>query len=165
MKFRNYDKYEVYPDGRIYSYKSKKFLKPGTEKNGYKRVCLVDNEGKGKWYMVHRIVLEAVTRSPIPQGYEINHIDEMKDNNAINNLELVSHKQNINFGTGNERRAKSLSKQVGAFKKDGKLVMTFASTNEAGRNGFNQCAVVRCCNNCFNREGNNVYKGFTWKYI
>ena len=48
MKFRDYDNYEVFEDGRIYSYKYKKFLKPWTNKDGYKVVNLFDNERKRK---------------------------------------------------------------------------------------------------------------------
>ena len=97
-KFRDYDNYEVYDDGRIYSYKRNKFLKPITRKDGYQQVRLSDNEGKIKLYYIHRIVWEAVTGAPIPKGYEINHISESKDENMITNLELVSHKENCNFG-------------------------------------------------------------------
>lgn len=157
--FRNYSKYEVYPDGKIWSYSQKKFLKP-TNHNGYQRVLLSDNEGKRKWYFVHMVIWEAVTGSPIPENLEINHIDERKDNNSKSNLELISHKQNINYGTGIERCHKSQSKQVGAFNKNCELVMTFSSTNEAGRNGFNQGAIVMCCNG-----KRKTHKGFTWKYI
>ena len=163
-KFRNFEKYEVYEDGRIWSYKSKKFLKPFTKKDGYQQVHLSDNEGKIKWYYVHRVVWESVTGEPIPEGYEINHRSEVKTENMITNLELVSHKENLNYGSRTERQAKSLSRQVGAFKY-GELVMTFQSTMEAGRQGFNQGNVSACCRNCFNRPGNNKYKGFTWKYI
>ena len=172
--FRNYSKYEVYSDGRIWSNSYKKFLKPIIDNNGYQRVFLSDNEGKRKWYFVHRVVFEAVTGEQIPENLEINHIDERKDNNARSNLELVSHKENCNFGSRNSRAGKSISKarinntkiskSVGAYK-DGKLVMTFPSTNEAGRNGFKQSAVSMCCRNCYSREGNNVYKGFEWRYI
>ena len=170
MKFRDYSNYEIYEDGRIYSYKTKSFLKPSTRKDGYQVVCLYDNEGKHKNYLLHRVVYEAVTSSPIPKGFEINHISEVKTENMISNLELLSHKQNINYGTRNLRSAKShtnnhkRSKQVGAFK-DGKLVITFPSTAEAGRQGFNQGAVVSCCSNCYSREGNNIYKGFEWRYL
>ena len=163
-KFRNYDNYEVYEDGRIWSYKYKKFLKPATRKDGYQQVCLTDNEGKIKTYLVHRLVWEAVTSEPIPSNMQINHRSEVKTENMISNLELVSPKQNINYGTRNSRDAKTKSKQVGAFK-NCELVMTFPSTRECGRNGFDQGAVAACCRNCFNREGNNVYKGYTWKYI
>lgn len=169
MKFRNYDNYDVYPDGRIYSYKKKRFLKPATNKDGYQQVGLYDNEGKKKMYFVHRIVYEAVTGEPIPKCYEINHISEVKTENMISNLELMSHKENCNFGSRNARASKTKtngkrSKQVGAFK-NGELILTFPSTMEAGRQGFNQGNVASCCRNCYSIEGNNIYKGYEWKYL
>lgn len=160
-KFRDYSKYEIYEDGRIWSYWTNKWLKPITEKNGYQRVALSDNEGKPKSYLLHRVVYEAVTGEPIPEGYEINHISEVKTENMITNLELVSHKENINYGSRNERSAKSQSKQVGAFK-DGKLIMTFKSTSEAERNGFNHSAVSRCCNGV---KKYKTHRGYEWRYI
>ena len=167
--FKDYTKYEVYPDGKIWSYSQKKWLKPYTRKDGYQQVSLVDNEGKKKLYRLHRVIYEAVTGSPIPEGYEINHISEAKDENFVENLQLLTHKQNLNYGSRNLRASKTKtngvrSKQVGAYK-NGELVMTFLSTAEAGRQGFNQSAVAACCRNCYSREGNNVYKGFVWKYI
>ena len=166
--FRNYSNYEVLDDGKIWNYNTKKFLKPTTNHNWYQRVSLVDNEGKRKWYFVHRIVWEAVTGSPIPSNMQINHIDERKDNNARSNLELVSPKENCNFGTRNSRISKSKKgiipkanppKQVGAYK-DGELVMVFSSTKEAGRNGFDNGNVSRCCSGKM-----KTYKGYTWRYL
>lgn len=127
--------------------------------NGYQVVNLYDNEGKPKMYYLHRVVWESVTRKQIPQGYEINHISEVKTDNMISNLEIVSPKQNSNWGSRNKRIAKAQSKQVGAFKND-ELVMVFQSVNEAGRQGFNQSAVSRCCNGKLPH-----YKGYTWRYL
>ena len=169
-KFRNYDKYDVYPDGHIFSYYTNKFLKPRTNKYGYQQVGLYDNEGNMKMYYLHRVVWEAVTGSPIPSNMEINHRSEDKTENFFANLELVSHKQNMNYGSRNSRASKAntnnpkRSKSVGAFK-DGKIIFTFPSTKEAGRQGFNQGAVAACCRNSYIREGNNVYRGFEWKYL
>ena len=153
--FRNYSNYEVFEDGRIYSYKSNKWLKPCTTENGYQRVGLTDNEGNRKMYLLHRVVWEAVTGSTIPPGYEINHLSEVKTENMITNLELVSHKDNVNYGS----RTQKCSKQVGAFKNN-ELVMSFKSTAEAGRQGFFQTSVAACCNG-----KRKTHKGFTWKYI
>ena len=170
MKFRDYSKYEVFEDGRIWSYSHKKFLKPKTEKDGYQRVHLSDNEGKLKKYLLHRVVYESVSGEPIPEGMQVNHINEDKTDCSFANLNLLSQKENLNYGSRNARVAKSLknntkiSKRVGAFK-DCELVMTFQSTMEAGRNGFDQSAVSACCRNCYNREGNNIYKGYEWKYL
>lgn len=166
MKFRDFDKYEVFEDGRIWSYSHKKFLKHHTLPSGYQQVKLYDNEGNAKMYLVHRVIWEAVSGEEIQEGMQINHIDERKDNNMISNLELVSPKQNINWGTRTERATKSKingkrSKSVGAFK-DGKLVMSFPSTREAGRNGFDHSNVSKCC---IGDKNYKTYKGYTWKYI
>ena len=170
MKFRDYSNYEIYEDGRIWSYKSNKFLKPVTKPNGYQKVCLIDNNGNAKHHYIHRVVWESVTGEPIPEGMEINHISEPKDENFFANLELVTHKYNMNYGSRNEISSKALtnnkkiSKSVGAFKNN-ELIMTFPSTREAGRQGFNNGAVAACCRNCYMREGNNVFKGYEWRYI
>ena len=164
-KFRDFEKYEIYEDGRIWSYKRNKFLKPRTDTSGYKQVVLYDNEGKGKNYLLHRVVYESVTREPIPEGFEINHISEAKDENFFANLQLVSHKENVNFGTRNARTSKTktnntkTSKSVGAFK-DGKLYMVFPSTKEAQRQGFYSAHICDCCNG-----KRNTHKGYTWKYL
>ena len=164
MQFRDYTKYEVYEDGRIWSYKKKRFLKPQTRKDGYQIVSLSNNEGKQKTYYLHRVVWESVTGAPIPKGYEINHRSEAKDENMISNLELLTHKENLNYGARNSRITKAmtngkLSKPVGAFK-DGELVMEFQSTREAGRQGFCKSSVVSCCNG-----KRKTHKGYTWKYL
>lgn len=158
-KFRNFDKYEVFEDGRIWSYKSKKFLKPWTTKYGYKRVSLTDNEGNSKMYHLHRVVWEAVTGSPIPEGYEINHIDENKTNNHISNLNLMTPKENVNFGTCIQRRSATRSKTVGAFK-NGELVMSFKNIMDADKNGYSFGCVARCC-----RGERKTHRGFEWRYI
>ena len=164
--FRDYTKYEVYSDGRIWSYKTNRFLKPWTNKDGYQQVRLYDNNGKPKWYRLNRVIYESVTGSPIPEGYDVNHINEEKtDNRFFENLNLMTRKENVNWGSRNSRARKSLtnnpkiSKAVGAFK-NGKLVMTFPSTQEAGRNGFKFSAVARCC-----RGERKTHKGFEWRYI
>lgn len=159
MKFRDYNNYEVFENGKIWSYKRSKFLKPLTLQSGYQMVTLTDNEGKKKSYYVHRVVYEAVTGEQIPEGYEINHISEAKDENFFENLQLLTHKQNINYGSRTERSAKAHSKQVGAFKNN-ELVMTFTSTIEAERNGFESSSVVKCCNGKL-----KTHKGFEWRYL
>lgn len=165
--FKDFTKYEVFEDGRIWSYSRKKFLKPTTTENGYQQVMLSDNEGKQKWYKVHRVVWESVTGEPIPSNMQINHRSEVKTENFFENLELVSPKENSNYGSRNQRLKKALtnnpkkSKQVGAFK-NGELILTFPSAMEAGRNGFDQGAVSACCRGVKNYK---THKGYTWKYL
>lgn len=158
--FRDYNKYDVLPSGKIWSKVSNKFLKPTTLPNGYQKVCLVDNEGKHHQELVHRVCWMAVNGLwNLPDGYELDHIDENKKNNHISNLRLCTHKENCNFGTRNERVAKALGKRVGAFK-NGVLQMVFASTQEAQRAGYNSWHVSDCC-----RGERKTHKGFEWRYL
>ena len=159
MKFRDYSNYEVYEDGRIFSYNTNSFLKPKTNNGGYQTVRLADDNGKTKLYLLHRVVWEAVTGEPIPKCFEINHISEAKDENFFANLNLMTPKDNINWGSGISRRAKKRSKQVGAFKNN-ELVMSFPSIAECGRQGFSQGNVSACCNG-----KRKTHKGFEWRYI
>ena len=159
-KFRQYDKYEVYEDGSIFSYKTKKFLKPWTNKGGYQIVGLTDNEGKRKYYQVHRIVYETFSGSPIPNNLQCNHINECKSDNRFCNINLMSPKQNSNWGSRNKRMAKALSKQVGAFNKNGELVMAFQSVMEAHRNEFDGSSITKCCNGKL-----KTHKGYEWRYL
>lgn len=82
--------YQAVDDGRIFSFKSNKFLTP-VIKNGYFQVRLSKN-GKVKNVNVHRIVYEAF------YGYvgkkQINHINGIRTDNRLINLEAVTHKQN-----------------------------------------------------------------------
>ena len=97
----------------------------------------------------------------IPDGLDVNHIDENKNDNSIFNLNLMTRSENNNWGTRKERYIKTRSKTVGAYK-NGKLVMTFSSTKEAGRNGYKQSAVSGCCRGI---KGCKTYKGYEWRYI
>ena len=161
MTFRDYTKYEVFEDGRIWSYSKNKFLKYQTNHKGYKRVTLTDNEGKQKTYLVHRIVYETFSGSPIPNNLQCNHINEDKSDCRFCNINLMTPRENVNWGSRNERSAKSQSKKVGAFKNN-ELIMSFQSTQEAGRNGFNSGNVSRCCNGV---KYYKTYKGYTWRYL
>jgi len=98
--------YKVSNHGRIKSLNynktgKEKILKLFNDKNGYKIVTLSKN-GKSKKYKVHRLVAEVFI--PNPNNYTIiNHKDECKYNNCVENLEWCNHKYNSNYGTRNKR--------------------------------------------------------------
>lgn len=68
----------------------------------YDRIGLSKN-GVVKHYSVHRLVWEAFN-GPIPEGMQVNHIDENKRNNSLDNLNLMTPSENHRWGTGMERR-------------------------------------------------------------
>ena len=81
----------------------------------------------------------------------------------------MTPKENTNWGTGIQRRAVkqrndiNRSKAVVAVDKNNNVVYEFASTKEAGRNGFNHSHVAECCKNCYCKLG-NIYKGLRWYF-
>ena len=169
-----YEGYKVSNFGRILSLNYKntgkaKLMTPVTDKDGYLQVILYKN-GESKTCRVHRLVAE--TFLPNPENLpEVNHKDENKKNNFVflnedgsvdkkrSNLEWKTHKDNINHGTHNERMAKTKSKRVLQLSLSGELIREWDSTQECGRNGFNQSAVAKCC-----RGEQKTHKGFRFMY-
>lgn len=159
-------RYQVSVDGEMKSLErispqgyllKERILKLGKSTNGYLRVSL-HKDGKRKNYSVHRLVAQAFIPNPdnLP---EVNHINEDKMDNRVENLEWCSHKFNNNWGTANQRRAEKRSKPVVALDKQGRIVHVFSSTMETGRNGYNQSNVAACC-----RGERKTHKGLIWKY-
>lgn len=137
-----------------------RILKPKTEQNGYLRVILCNGSGKRKTLLVHRLVCEAFHENSENKPY-VNHIDENKANNKASNLEWCTVTENINHGTHNARVAKSLSKSVGQYTTDGKLIKVWQSTNEVERQlGFSHQSI-----SAVSRGKQKTAYGYIWKYI
>lgn len=171
--------YQVSSEGRVKSLKrkvqhsicgmktiSERILRPATDKNGYLTVDLY-KDGKRKTYKVHRLVAQAFIPNPLglPQ---CNHKDENPSSNYAENLEWVSAKENCNYGTRNERMAKSnlnhpsMSKPVLQLTREGELVREWPSVMEAQRlGGFKQGNISSCCSR---RYGFKTHKGYVWKF-
>lgn len=100
--------YAATQDGQIWSHYKNKFLKPITNKAGYLKVTLVKNKTKYS-KLIHRLI--AQTYLPNPNNYPIvNHKDENKANNNINNLQWCNYTYNSNYGS-NPVKAKQRMQQ------------------------------------------------------
>lgn len=102
--------YAVTSDGRVWSYKRKIFLKPRINKGGYLQVMLY-KDGKSTNHYIHRLVAATYISNPFVLP-EVNHKDENKENNSIDNLEWCDCKYNNNYGTHNERMGKAHRKPI-----------------------------------------------------
>lgn len=136
--------YEVSNYGRVRSYKRIRGLEiphimiPKLNRLGYQYLTLVDSNNRKRSATVHRLVALAF----IPNSSNlpcVNHKDENKTNNRINNLEWCTQEYNINYGSANLRRSNSntnnpaYSKCIYQFNFDGQLINSYASGAEAAR--------------------------------
>ena len=95
-------KYQVSNLGRVRSVCDTKqsrviILKPMKQKNGYLYVSLWRNNKK-KNVLIHRLVAQSFVDNP-NNHKEVNHKDENKENNVVENLEWCEHKYNMNYGS------------------------------------------------------------------
>ena len=85
--------YAVTSCGRVWSHKTQKFLKPFNNGHGYQLVWLCKNSQE-KQFRIHRLVAE--TYIPNPEGKtDVDHIDENKANNCVNNLRWATRSENV----------------------------------------------------------------------
>lgn len=106
-KINGYDNYYASNDGHIYNIKTGRQLRPCTSQCGYHYVTL-SKKGICRTYTVHRLVWTAFN-GDIPKDMEINHIDDVKTNNNLANLEIVTHKYNCNYGARNDKLKKPIT--------------------------------------------------------
>ena len=137
-----------------------RILKPITNHYGYQVVNLYTGGGKPKRFYVHRLVCEAFHENP-ENKLEVNHINEIKIDNRAVNLEWSTRRENLNYGTRNERIAKANSKPVAQYTKDGAFIKAWASAAEVKRQlGFNHSNIIQVA------KGNRKTAcGYRWEYV
>ncbi len=137
--------------------------KLGTDKDGYKQVCLTKDR-KQKLCKVHRLVSVAFIGDP--EGMQVNHIDEDKTNNRVDNLEYVTAMQNTHHGTGILRRVEAFKRSMKTCRPvlqidpDGTIINRYDSAKRAGESvGTASTSISACC-----RGKRKTAAGFRWEY-
>lgn len=146
--------YAVSSKGKVMNLKSGRILKNGIDGHGYAMVTLYRGDGtKQKKIKVHRLVAEAFIENPLnlPQ---VNHINEDKTNNNVENLAWVSASQNTRYS------AHKYSCRINQLSLDGELVNTWDSSMQIKRDlGYSNGSIIDCCKG----KHKQVY-GFRWEY-
>lgn len=180
----NFSNYEINTEnGTVFSKISNRFI--GTKmKKGYIRVTLHDDDGKIYHFQLHRLIwMEA--NGQIPSGYEIDHINTVRDDNRISNLRIMTHQENSNnpltlqhfserLITEKTKRKLSEAKKgkykgtkhpmARAVAKLDKVTEEVLEIQPYGKRytelyGFHNSAISRCCQGKLPH-----YKGYKWKY-
>ena len=152
--------YQISNKGRVKRlYKaSERILKPGWMTGGYLFVVLCKN-GNQSNQRIHRLVAKAFLPNPENKP-QVNHRDENKKNNRVENLEWATAKENLNFGTRNERAGYSLSRPILQYSKSGEFIIEWPGAHEVERVlGINNANIIACCKGKLKSSG-----GFIWKY-
>ena len=184
--------YQISSYGRVKSLRNKygtyreKILKQLLNKFGYLQVNL-NKEGKMKTFYVHRLVAQVFIDNPNNHP-QVNHKNEDKTDNCVDNLEWCTQKYNLNYGSRIAKAVASTdyksivekrkidykartakmdyksigekqSKRVYQYSLDSELIKIWKSTAECSRNGYNQGHVAACC-----RGEIKTCKGYIWSY-
>jgi len=159
--------YQVSNTGLVKSlkFKTERIMKPRrkktTHKNGsitlgYEELVL-SNGGVKKSKLIHRLVAQAFIPNPENKP-EVNHIDEDKGNNNLDNLEWNTHEENSNHGTKNIRSANKQSMAVIGVDITGHIVEIHSSIRSAERlTGYGHSNISACTNG-----KKKTYMGLEW---
>ena len=158
-----YTNYIVSSKGRVKNTLTNQFLKPQNSSGGYHHVALYDSQHKVKIITIHRLVAKAFIPNPnnLPQ---VNHIDECKTNNCVDNLEWVTAKENINHGTHGLRSG--MKRRIGIYSVDVNGNVTYYDSARSAckllsSNG-KKITPTGICNVL--KDVQFVYGGLTWFY-
>ncbi len=151
IKGKVYKEYRYLVQGKI--------LNPGILRTGYMSVILGKGTGERKTIRVHRLVACAFIQNPKDFPF-VNHKDENKLNNRVDNLEWCTQKYNVNYGTATERRIKSRSRMVLQYSKKKEFLRSFLSVNEAARFLGKEPSAIRNCLAGLSRSA----CGYCWEY-
>lgn len=171
-------------NGTVFSKISNRYI-GNKNKKGYIQVTLQGDDGKKYCYKLHRLIYESAN-GKIPNGYEIDHINTVRDDNRISNLRCVTHKENSNnpltlknfseaqkgekhpmFGKQHSEETKNKigqahSKQCAKLDKvTNEILEVLPCTREFERRyGYSQASISKCCNGKY-----KTAYGYKWQYI
>ena len=127
-----YNELFEYKDGNLYNKVHRGYQAPIGAKVGHKDSNgYLNVKAKGNRLLVHRVIWE-MHNGKIPDGMQVDHINHVRDDNRIENLQILTSKQNVGRsakGTplklGNKYRISRNKKHLGVFGTKGGAMMEY----------------------------------------
>lgn len=144
--------YEISDTGLVRN-KITNILLNGYNKKGYREVNI-----KGTKFKIHRLV--ALHFIPNPNNYPcINHIDEIRHNNFVENLEWCTHQYNNTYGNRIEKQRKAIQIPISKYSLNNEFIEDYESVNEAGfKNNIKPQNITHCLKGRQHKAGNYIWK-------
>ena len=154
-------RWQIGKNGKKRRFQNWHIKKQSITSNGYKVVSL-SKKGKSRYWHVHRLV--AITFIPNPDNLPvINHKDECKTNNRVENLEWCTSKYNMNYGKMSCRKDVG-RKAVEQYDMDGRFMASYDSiTDAANAVGTSRDNIGSCIRGRNGKWPRRTAVGFIWK--
>lgn len=120
-KIKHYEEYEINSVGHVK--RNGKLIKPQMSTNGYINICLCKN-GKAKQFRLHRLLAESFIPNPFNKP-QVNHIDGIRTNNHLFNLEWVTISENHLHACRITKNHKPPRSMLGKFGRDHNISKQF----------------------------------------
>jgi hypothetical protein len=157
-KILGFPSYKVSNTGIVKNYLTGNILKGKSKTSGYFTVSIRNKNNKNKTVFIHRLV--AITLIPNPNNLPIvDHIDNNKENNHVNNLRWSTYKNNSNYYIKNFKKIKY--RAILQYDFNNNLIKKWNSMKEILEN--NPTYVRHRVHDCLRHRSKNNY-GFVWKY-
>lgn len=159
---KDYENYEISNLGNVRSYAIKNsnkrsekyhYLKPSKTKKGYLQVSIGGKNG------INMRVHQLVAREFIPNPnnlLQINHINEIKTDNRVENLEWCDNKYNTSYF----HKRNNLKPIIQLDKKNGKFIKEWGKAIDV----YNELKIIPSNISCVLKNKRKTAGGYIWKY-
>lgn len=182
LKVKDFEDYTIDETGNVFSIRKNKYLKQTINRNGYCKVTLQKDKYR-KMFSVHRLVAQAYLKN-YSNTLQVNHINGIKTDNRVENLEMVTAKENMqkaveiglfdkckeiqrknaiknNLGKYHILASESAKKRVAKYDKNNNLIQVYNSITEASRkNNINITSISYSANGKRKTGG-----GYIWHFV
>lgn len=171
-KVVGFENYEVSNKGKVRNKETGNVLNPWIINSGYLSLIIINNKGKPKHKTIHRLVAENFISNTDTSKNIVNHIDNNKLNNCVENLEWVSYKGNsahankqgrLNTYSAREKLSSVSKKAIYQKDMEGNIIKLWDSPSEAEKesNGYFSSSKISSVAHGKRKH----HRNYIWEYV